>query len=40
MSAGSYITNKYVGILKYVMDGITYYFIDNQEYFNCGSTVR
>ena len=35
MSAGSYITNKYVGILKYVMDGITYYFIDNQEYFNC-----
>ena len=35
MSAGSYITNKYVGILKYVMDGITYYFIDNQEYFTC-----
>ena len=35
MSTGSYITNKYVGILKYVMDGITYYFIDNQEYFNC-----
>ncbi len=35
MSAGSYISNKYVGILKYEMDGITYYFIDNQDYFNC-----
>ena len=40
MSAGSYITNKYVGILKYVMDGITYYFIDNQEYFNCAVPDR
>ena len=35
MTAGSYIQNKYVGILKYELDGITYYFIDNQEYFNC-----
>ncbi len=35
MNAGSYITNKYVGILRYKMDGVTYYFIDNQEYFNC-----
>ena len=34
MSAGPYIQNKYVGILQYKMDGITYYFIDNQEYFN------
>ena len=24
----------YVGILKYELDGVTYYFIDNQEYFN------
>lgn len=35
MNAGPYIQNKYVGILKYEQDGITYYFIDNQEYFNC-----
>ena len=35
MSAGNYIKNKYVGVMKYVLDGITYYFIDNQEYFNC-----
>ena len=35
MSAGSYIQNKYVGVLKYELDGITYYFIDNEEYFNC-----
>ncbi len=31
MSSGPYVQNKYVGILKYVMDGVTYYFIDNQE---------
>ncbi|MCI9136830.1 MAG: glycogen synthase GlgA [Lachnospiraceae bacterium] len=35
MSCGSYIQNKYVGILQYKMDGITYYFVDNQEYFDC-----
>lgn len=35
MGTGAYIPNKYVGILKYVLDGITYYFIDNQEYYNC-----
>ncbi len=35
MSAGTYIQNKYVGILKYQLDNITYYFIDNQEYFAC-----
>lgn len=35
MNAGSYIQNKYVGVLKYELDGITYYFIDNEEYFNC-----
>ena len=27
--------NKYVGVLKFELDGITYYFIDNEEYFNC-----
>lgn len=35
MTGGSYIDNKYVGILRYEMDGVTYYFIDNEEYFNC-----
>lgn len=34
MSAGKYIQNKYVGVLKYEYQGITYYFIDNQEYFD------
>ena len=33
MSSGSYIQNKYVGVLQYQFEGITYYFIDNQEYF-------
>lgn len=35
MSAGNYIQNKYVGVLQYKLDGITYYFIDNQDYFTC-----
>lgn len=35
MSAGEYIQNKYVGVLRYELDGITYYLIDNQEYFDC-----
>ena len=34
MSTGSYIQNKYVGVLQYELDGIKYYFIDNQEYFD------
>lgn len=33
MDAGPYIRGKYVGILQYKLDGITYYFIDNQDYF-------
>ena len=37
MDAGPYIRGKYVGILKYEMDGVTYYFIDNQDYFNCST---
>lgn len=35
MGTGNYIPSKYVGIFRYKLDGITYYFIDNQEYFNC-----
>ena len=27
------VQDKYVGVLKYEQDGITYYFIDNQEFF-------
>lgn len=35
MSAGNDIADKYVGVLKYVLEGITYYLIDNREYFDC-----
>ncbi len=34
MGTGSYIPNKYVGIMQCELEGIKYYFIDNQEYFN------
>ena len=34
MGAGPYIPEKYVGVLQYRYQGITYYFIDNQDYFN------
>ncbi|MCR4945923.1 MAG: glycogen synthase GlgA [Lachnospiraceae bacterium] len=33
MTAGSYIRDKYVGVMQCELDGIRYYFIDNQEYF-------
>ena len=33
MGVGPYIPNVYVGIMKYVYNGITYYFIDNLDYF-------
>ncbi len=33
MDCGPLIGSKYVGIFKYVYEGITYYFIDNLEYF-------
>lgn len=33
MACGPYIGEKYVGIMKYEYEGITYYFIDNLEYF-------
>ncbi len=35
MGTGPYVPYKYVGVLTYEYDGITYYFIDNEEYFNC-----
>lgn len=34
MGAGPYIPEKYVGVLQYRYQGITYYFIDNHDYFN------
>lgn len=34
MWTGSLAANKYVGIFKCQLDGITYYFIDNKEYFD------
>ena len=34
MGVGPYIPNVYVGIMKYVYNGITYYFIDNEKFFN------
>ena len=37
MGNGKYIQNKYVGVLKYEYEGILYYLIDNEEYFNCAS---
>ena len=33
MGVGPYIPNVYVGIMKYVYNGVTYYFIDNLDYF-------
>lgn len=29
--------SRYVGVLKYELDGITYYFIDNESYFSVTS---
>lgn len=35
MGMGRYVGEKYVGVMKYEYQGITYYFIDNLEYFEC-----
>ena len=35
MNLGPYMGEKYVGIMKYEFNGVTYYFIDNLEYFEC-----
>ncbi len=35
MGLGHYIGEKYVGVMIYRYQGITYYFIDNLEYFEC-----
>ena len=33
MGTGPYVPNAHVGIMKYEYEGITYYFIDNLDYF-------
>ena len=35
MGMGPALPDKYVGIMRYELNGITYYFIDNMEYFDC-----
>ena len=35
MGCGPMMGQKYVGVMKYEYQGITYYFIDNLEYFEC-----
>jgi starch synthase len=35
MNMGPHIGDKYVGVMKYEYNGITFYFIDNLEYFEC-----
>jgi starch synthase len=35
MDMGPLIGREYVGVMKYVYSGITYYFIDNLHYFEC-----
>lgn len=35
LSLSDWVKDKYVGVFKTVLDGITYYFIDNEEYFLC-----
>lgn len=37
MDLGRVPGKKYVGILTLVLDGVTYYFIDNEEYFTAGN---
>ncbi len=34
MGTGPYVPSKYVGVLTYEYRGITFYFIDNEEYFS------
>lgn len=34
LSSGPYVQNRYVGVLKYTFDNVTYYFIDNQEFYS------
>ena len=35
MNMGPLVGTKYVGVFEYELDGVTFYFIDNHEYFDC-----
>lgn len=35
MEGGHMMGNRYVGVMKYVYEGVTFYFIDNLQYFEC-----
>ncbi|MBE5915487.1 MAG: glycogen synthase [Pseudobutyrivibrio ruminis] len=35
MNMGPLVGAKYVGVFEYELDGVTYYFIDNHDYFDC-----
>ncbi len=35
MTMGPLVGSKYVGVFEYELDGVTFYFIDNHEYFDC-----
>ena len=35
MNMGPMIGSKYVGVMTYELNGVTFYFIDNLEYFDC-----
>lgn len=35
LSLSDWVKDKYVGVFKTILNGITYYLIDNQEYFTC-----
>ena len=34
LSSGPYVQDRYVGVLKYTFDNVTYYFIDYQEFYS------
>lgn len=34
LSSGPYVQDRYVGVLKYTFYNVTYYFIDNQEFYS------
>ena len=35
MNMGPLVGTRYVGVFEYELDGVTYYFIDNHDYFDC-----
>ncbi len=35
MNMGPLVGTKYVGVFEYELDGVTFYFIDNHDYFDC-----